>query len=352
MATVRAIPGYAEAAQTVRNDVQLNRHVAHLPDDSIGFLNEVKKQLDQAAANARSPLTQNPNMQRAAGLGTDATAVRNAAINAASDPTGQYQAALNIESNLRDRILQPLLDPGAPLGRLASRDIKTRDAVDALFPKNPTANANQISDAVAAVAARNPNAASQLVRAHIEYTLNDAATRLQAGGNQNLGAKLAVRLTGNPAQRANLQAAVEALPNGPARWQGLDHLLEIAEATGRRQGKGSLTSFNTEEMKLLSGGTGIAEATKTIGSPGKWWSIVNDKWTKWQLGQNLDGLARIISDPRSGPLLERLAGLPRNSSQAGAIAARLILQGDAATAKSRQPLSVTVRPQDAQPAGQ
>ena len=352
MAQARAVPGFARAAAEVRADEQLNRYVAHLPDNSIGFLNEVKKVLNQQTKNATAPLSQNPSVQRAAGLGKDATTIRNIGMNATNDPTRLYESALNIEDQLRQRVLQPILDPGAPLGRLASRDIKTRDAIEALFPKNPTANANQISDAVAAVAARNPNAASQLVRAHIEYTLNDAATRLQAGGNQNLGAKLAVRLTGNPAQRANLQAAVEALPNGPARWQGLDHLLEIAEATGRRQGKGSLTSFNTEEMKLLSGGTGIAEATKTIGSPGKWWSIVNDKWTKWQLGQNLDGLARIISDPRSGPLLERLAGLPRNSSQAGAIAARLILQGDAATAKSRQPLSVTVRPQDAQPAGQ
>jgi hypothetical protein len=334
MAQVRAIPGYAEAADAVRNNVQLNRNVGHLPENSIGFLNEVKKYLDQQTVNSRSPLYQNPNMQITSGLGQDAAAVRNAAANAVRDPTRQYTTALAIEENLRGRVLQPLLD--GPLGKLADRDIGTRDAINALFPKNPTANERQISDAVGAVAARNPGAASQLVRAHIEYTLNDAATNLQTGGNQALGAKLAVRLTGNPQQRANLQAAVEALPNGAARWRGMNDLLEVAAATGERQAKGSLTAFNTEELKSMGSGTHLAETLKTAASPGKWWNIVNDRVTKWQLGRNLDGLARIITDPASGPLFQRLAGLPRNSPQAGAIAARLILLGDASTANQRR----------------
>jgi len=334
MRQVYAIPGYGEAAEAVRNNVQLNRNVAHLPDDSIGFLNEVKKYLDQQTINSRSPLYQNPNMQITSGLGQDATAVRDAAANAVRDPTRQYTTALAVEENLRGRILQPLLD--GPLGQLANRDIKTRDAINALFPKNPTANERQISEAVGAVAARNPGAASQLVRSHIEYTLNDAATNLQTGGNQALGAKLAVRLTGNPQQRANLQAAVEALPNGQARWRGMEQLLEIAAATGERQAKGSLTAFNAEELKLMAGGTNLSEVAKTAASPNKWLGIVNDKWTKWQLGQNLNGLARIITDPASGALLQRLAGLPRNSNEAGAIAARLILQGDASATKERR----------------
>jgi hypothetical protein len=72
MAQVRAIPGFNDALAQVRNDPQLNRYVAHLPDDSVGVLNEVKKLLDQSAENAASPVTAQRNMQRAAGFGQDA----------------------------------------------------------------------------------------------------------------------------------------------------------------------------------------------------------------------------------------------------------------------------------------
>jgi hypothetical protein len=43
--------------------------------------------------------------------------------------------------------------------------------------------------------------------------------------------------------------------------------------------------------------------------------------------------------------------MPRNSNEAGAIAARLMLLGDAATTKARQPLRVE-QPQETQTAGQ
>jgi DNA-binding GntR family transcriptional regulator len=319
MARVRALPGYDEAAAAVRNDPQLNRYVANLPDDSVGFLNEVKKQLDQQAANARAPMSQNPNMQRAAGLETDAADVRNAATRASPD----YAIALEEQSRLRQTYLEPLLQ--GPLGRLAGRDKTTQDAINALFPKSPLPGSEQeIATAVRALARRNPNGARDLVRAHIESVFDRSTRNLQGGANEWGGGSFAAALVGNPQEAANLQAAVRALgPNGDQIWTGFNRFLEIAQATGGRQRIGSRTAFNAEDLKALSEGRLVSEAGKVASGPGRALTVLSDAWGRWQLGRNLRELAGILTDPTSGRLLQEIARRPVGSRESLSIAARL-----------------------------
>lgn len=313
MGRVRRLPGYEEARNAVRNDPQLNRYVQHLPDDSVGFLNEVKKYLDTAATNAGAPVNAQRNMQRSAGYGQDATSVRDSAVNATlGNPARNYETALAIESHGRERFLQPLLD--GPLGQIASRDTGTKKAIDALFPKSPLPNSeHEITTAVGALVARNQQAARSLVRAHAEATFNEAAKALQGGANQFGGAKFAKEIAGNPQQRANLEAAVRALPNGDHVWDGFNRFLEIAQATGTRQAIGSKTAFNAQELKDLSTGGLVGNAAKTGASPGKWLTVVGDAWSRWQLGRNLDQLAQILTDPASVGRLRAIAARPHEN---------------------------------------
>jgi DNA-binding GntR family transcriptional regulator len=332
MSHVRAIPGWTEARDAVRNNPQIGWRVQHLPDNSVGFLNQVKKHFDQAAENAYSKFNPAKNREVQASNEMAASAVKQIGETVSSD----YAAALAIQQQAREKYLEPLLQ--GPLGRLAKKDATTRKAIDALFPTNPLPNShNEIGDAVAALAKKNPGAATQLVRAHMESVFNEASKNLQGGPNQFGAAKFANRLVGNIQQRANLQAAVEALPNGKQLWQGIDNFLEAAEATGTRQAKGSLTSFNTQELKNMSGAGIIGETIKTGLSPGKWWSIVNDKWSQWKLGSNLDELAQIFTDPKSGPVLKRIAAMPGGSREAGYLVSRLILQAENAIIQPREP---------------
>lgn len=332
MQQVRRIPGFQGARDAVRNNPQLNWRVAHLPDESVGFLNEVKKHFDQAAKNAKSKFNPGANQQVQASNEMAASALKQ--IGEAASP--EYQVALGVQKQARERYLEPLLQ--GPLGRLAKKDITTQRAIDALFPSNPLPNSHhEISVAVGALAKKNSAAAQQLVRAHVESVFNEATRSLQSGANQFGGAGYAKALVGNIQQRANLQAAVEALPNGGRLWQGIDNFLEAAEATGTRQTKGSLTAFNDAELKGMSGSNVIGEAVKTAASPGKWWSIVNDKWSQWKLGSNLDELARIFTDPNSAPVLKRIASMPKGSREAGYLVSRLILQAENALVQPREP---------------
>lgn len=345
MAQVRAIPGFASAAKAVRKDPQLNREVAHLPSDSIGFLNEVKKVLDQQAENAASPVQQGRSVQRAAGLGRDAQAVRDAAINSeAAAGQANYAQALNIQQLGRQRYLEPLLQ--GPLGKLADKNITTKNAVEALFPAEPIAGSqHEISTAVAALSRQSPGVARQLVRAHVEAKLNeafDAAGRGQEAAGF-AGAGMAQRLTGNPVvgtQRGeNFRAAVQALPGGQQLWPGIERFLEIARATGARQPIGSKTAFNEAELHGMATGKSIANLAKTVASPGEWWHAAHEMWGKWQTGNNLNELARIITDPRSAEVFRRIARSPRATREAVNMAARVTVGvglGSKTAAQNRQ----------------
>jgi hypothetical protein len=324
MAQVRALPGYTDAARAVRNDPQLNRYVSHLPENSVGFLNEVKKQLDYQGRNAAAPMGPQgiPNQQRVAGFTSDAAAARQTGINATGGPSGPYGTALAIEEHGRqalDRILQ------GPIGKIANKDTTTRNAIEALFPANPLANsAQEVSQAVTVLAGRSPRIAGDLVRAHVETTFNEAAQALQSGANQAGGAKFAAVLAGNPQQRANLQAAVEALPNGADRWAGFNRLLDVLEATGTRQNIGSKTAYNAEFLKEASSSGLVGEAVKGAANP---WSRFSqgliEKFERYRLGNNLNELADILTNPAAVGQLRAIARMPANSPQAAAIAWRI-----------------------------
>lgn len=325
MARARAVPGYAAAVRAIHRDPQLARYVQGLPEDSVGHLNEVKKWLDAAAETASSPVgLRGRNMQRSAGFSQDATTVRDTAVRASPD----YDTALAIQSGGREQILQPILD--GPIGKLASKDITTRKAIDVLFPANPLANSEQeIGRAVQTLANRNPRVASDLVRAHVEGVFNQSAKDLQTGANQAGGAKFRAALIGNPQQAANLEAAVTALPNGQQRWDGFNRFLEILEATGTRQNVGSRTAYNAEINKAQGAGGLTRDVSKVGLNPMRALQPLADRYDQWKLGRNLGQLATILTDPRSGNYLRAIAQAPQGSSTAISAAVKLLTYAEA-----------------------
>lgn len=332
MGQVRRLPGYQEARDAVRNDPQLNRYVANLPDDSIGFLNEVKKYLDQQARNTARPMGPNPNMQRSAGYGQDVRTVRQTLTNASPE----YAVALGVEAQARQQFLEPLMR--GPLGKLAKRDQTTQQAIEKLFgtERAVAGSEDEIATAVRALAHRNPTAARQLVRAYVESTFNKATQNLQGGPNQWGGANFAKALVGDPQDRANIREAIRSLPNGDQMWTGFNRFLEVVEATGRRQHRGSLTAFNAQELKDMSKGKVLSETGKVAAAPQRLLTRIGDAWDQWQLGRNMNQLADILTNPQAGPILRNIASRPVASREAQIAAARLVLIADQPTQETRQ----------------
>jgi hypothetical protein len=317
MARLTSDPLFAATLKDVRSDPTLNRRIAHLPDNSPVVLDEVQRIMGGEADNAMKATSDRMSRERAANLTDARDNVRNTADAASLELAG----ARETNRVLREIHLKPLME--GPIGQLASKDITTKAAVDALFPQNPIPNSSgEVSAAVSALSAKNPWAARQLVRAHVEGVINQATKELQSGANEFGGASFRSKLIGNKSQAENLAAAIHALPNGETTLKGFDRLMEMMEATGQRQRVGSQTAFNQEALAALKEGSTIGEVVATGGVklPQKF----KDKLAAWNLGSNVDEVSRLLSDPNAAPAFKQLVTAKRGSGTEVAAIGRLV----------------------------
>ena len=208
------------------------------------------------------------------------------------------QAAIQRSVNLRlarrahQEATRDIVEPleAGPVGSLAKEGITTEQAQGALFPTNPLPGSEEsLSRTIQALEGQEPNVARDLIRSHLERTFNEATQATQAGASQWGGAKFASVIAGNPQQRANLLTAINSLPNGPQITPGVVRLLDILEATGRRQAIGSKTAFNTPLIERLKSGI-PADKAKVFSSFGKWLDDIS-------VGRNTEELSRLLTDP-------------------------------------------------------
>lgn len=332
-------PLYAQVFNEVRNNPALNRTIANLPDDSVGVVDMVQRRMREAAdnaailgqANSGNTIAANYEAARAAPVAAAEAATGSVAATATAPArVGTYEAARAQQAALRQQYLEPLM--AGPIGRLAQRDLPTKRAIETLFPSNPLpGSAAEVVDAVGALTQRNPMAARQLVRAHVESVFNEATQALQSGANQFGGAGFVATLRGNPQQAENLSAAIRGVA-GPDAARGFDTFLDVVAATGQRQRMGSPTAFNQELQDVLRRGGAVGEianaaATGGIKIPGR----IKEAYEQWRLGRNTSEIARLITDPNALPLFRRLAHEAPGSNRAQAIVARLTSMATQAT---------------------
>jgi len=330
-----ADPVYARALQEVRGNPELNATIAHLPDDAVGVIDLVQRRLRERATNAQMPGQADTSNLRAANLQDARTAPITAAEQVTGGPTGSYATARATQAALRQQYLEPLLN--GPLGKL-SKDTTTQRAIEALFPANPVVgSAGEVMDAVRAIAARNPMAARQLVRAHLEGAFNEATQRIQAGPNQWGGANFAAAVRGNRQQAENLAGAIAGLPKGNEILQGVDRFLNILEATAYRQHVGSQTAFNAELLaSMKTQGVGKETLSLLAGAGMKFPERAKQAFERWSLGRNADALAQIITDPNGAELFRRLAQANPGRRAFYTSAAQIGIIGDRAAQSAKE----------------
>lgn len=299
---------FQTALRAVRSDPIYRDALRSFPNQSVAVLDAIKKWLDDQAGAAS---TAGRNF-RASGFGGRAAEVRDVAREASPE----YGTALDTQSMLRRTDLEPL--EAGPIGTMAGTD-DLRAQIDALFASAPFEGMDEVvSDAVRRLASADPAAAGALVRQHITQVFNESTEALRTGPNQFGGANFAAVLIGNPQQARTLEAAVRALPDGNARWEGFSRLMEVLQATGRRQVAGSQTAFNQVIQEELRRGRGLGNLATLAASPTEALSSIRAWYNDLRLGRNTEALARIITDPNTGALLARIAagGAPADVQRA------------------------------------
>ena len=133
----------------------------------------------------------------------------------------------------------------------------------------------------------------------------------------------------NQEQRDTLKAAIESLPNGGTdAWKGFERLLDILDATGKRQQVGSKTAFNDQFKEILKSDKSILskakETTKSLGMNIA--NRVSEAADRARIGNNAVELANIFTAQKGEgiKLLNDLAKRPQGSSAALADALRLL----------------------------
>lgn len=309
-------PLFQAALKDVRANPVYARALAGAADDSVQVFDAVKKYLDDVSSAAS---TGGRNFEASAygGLARDVRTEAQAASPA-------YSQALDMQARYRQGVLEPAQT--GPLGRMAETpDIRTQ--INAVFPSNPTAGSERVvGQTIRRLVRQNPQNAAQLVRTHLETAFNEAVQANVGGANQWGGAKAAAQIIGNRQQEANLRAAIEALPGGHTRWQGLRRLMQVFEATGKRQRPGSMTDFNNRIREDMGRGGMVGRGATLATSPSSALTFLNDWYTRFRLGKNTEALARIITDPGNQKLFNRLA-MARTISDRQRAAAVLLYEG-------------------------
>jgi hypothetical protein len=288
-------------AAKVRADPLLGASVKDLDDNSVAFVNAVKKAMDEDAANYSTYGTGQTSPERAMRL----EQAQGPMVDAAKRASPLYESALEQQAMMRRTQLEPL-KRGAT-GQIAETDDWQRQAK--IFMSDVPGSEKEVAQAVRNMMSANPETGADdvavLIRMQLEDMWNKAAPNVKGAGEEFRGASFASILEKNPQQMKSLEAAIRAMPDGDVKWHGFRNLLQIYEAQGFRLPAGSPTEFN----RLMTQGL----ETNLIG---KLKSFGRDTLSRINIRRKTGELARVLTHPEGVVLLEQLAKLGPRSARA------------------------------------
>lgn len=300
-APISESPVFQHYADKVRSDPLLGARVSGLDENSVAFVNQVKKLMDEDAANFSTYGTGQTSPERAMIL--DET--QRPMVAAAKQASPLYEGALEQQAQMRRTQLEPM-KRGAT-GQLA--ETPDWEGQAKIFMSDTPGSEKEVARAVQNIMKANPETGAMnvatLLRMKLEDMWNKAAPNVKGNAEEFRGANFASILEKNPQAMKSLEAAITALPNGQTQWAGFRNLLKIYDAQGYRLPAGSPTEFNRMTTQGLE--RGVFGDLKSLG---------RDMLGRWNLRRRTGELARVLTDPDGVALLNQLALLGPNSAKA------------------------------------
>jgi hypothetical protein len=229
-------------------------------------------------------------------------------LNKADSQIPEYKKARENYFQAKEQISAPVLE--SPVAQIARGNEVSAQFAE-VFATNPAAvnlTPKKVQMTMRSLGQTDPNLPkdflTQYMRSSLE-SVNKAATR-QVG---TTGSRFADTIAKNTTQRENLKAAFQEVygQKGTEAVRGLNNLLDILEAQGRRLPVGSPTA----EKGMMS-----QESISTIGKIGK--DPLGSFGTIYQsvfYGRDYDKIARAITSPRGVELLEEMAKAGKNQKR-------------------------------------
>lgn len=280
-----------------------NAKLADLPDTDPRVLDAAKKRLDYMAKDAAKNPLATPDMASARFYDDGAQKIARTVTQAYPE----YGTALQIGQVGRERILEPT--KRAPIGQLAKKETATAQQ-NVLLPDDPTISSPiQTAEAVQVLRQNGATGAVRdLFRTKLQNVFETSIKSIKGGNEQVRGAQAANILRRSQTQYDSLRAGVEALPDGPEVWRGLEQVIDAFEAQGQRLPGGSATTFNQIIRDELSQGTSMATApfrgVRAVGG------LFKEQIERYALRRNSEQLAKALTHPRGVQMLRDIANAP------------------------------------------
>lgn len=315
-------PLVARAAKRVAKDPVYQRQLDGLPENSVGYWQQVKRNLD--AGYERSIGSGN---RTAAREYADAAKQVNEKIAAASP---EYAQANKHYAQATRDIVEPL--ENSVVGVLAKvKNPKAATAAAKIF-SDPNVTPGQIAQARTLISKQDPEAWDGLVRQWLGQAFNRAMKETQTGDVVNPAGKFRQAVFGSPKDRAKAQAM---LPQGAAK--DFEELMFAAEKLASTPIAGSNTMRDTEIKEQLQG-TG-AVVFRWLTTPRQ---AVREAAEQRALEQGTVAITEALLDPAKRSQLRRVVKMKPSTRQAILISS--IVGGQAATKAAADEFSVDRKP--------
>lgn len=281
-------PKIADAVEAVRSSGKYG--LKNEPTNSIKTLIAAKQYLDDEYSKQMNAMT--GAEKNAARVTWSANRQLDDFLNQVSPEYAQGSRKFEIAQKTQ---IEPL--KASTVGQIAEGKV----GAETLMPQKPVSlYPADIKRAVDLLRRKDPQAVPSWTRQQLEAVFNEATQKLPTGENQFGGPKFAATITGNKQQRDNLRTLVSE-SSGMQAWKGFEDFLDVMEAQGQRMPANSATTFN--EMARQEMGGGLATKLATPLTP----SRLTKGLEQWQMGNNAQILAKMLTDPDSVKKLEELA---------------------------------------------
>lgn len=313
-AAVKKNRAFAEAIKEVRSNPIKYGDLAGMGDDALPVLDAAQKYLKDVADKA-TVAGEKFASSNAGKMANDLTSAIDAEF-------PRYASARNIQAFRQSYIEEPF--SRAPTGLLSAAEKFPKQASIVFDPKPLPGSEKALNEAIKTVSVKDPEAAREFVRAHLEKTFTELNQRLSGGPNQFGGAGFAAEVSGNSQQAKNLKAVLEGLPNGAEVSKSFFNLLKIFEAQGMRARPNSATAFNQELQQALSTGGPVSEAVAMATSPAKLVGKGGQVMANFNAGQNARNLAEIFTSPDTIEQMRNIGKILPDSRKAQALFSAIV----------------------------
>lgn len=300
----------AEAGKAVDNIPAYKDLLKGYPDNSIARIEAMRQYLSDKYDNLASAAMGKTGEVKVTGEMRAYQRAKESLLTKADNQVPAYADARLQYNEARNRIKEPIRQ--TPIEELAKTNETAKQFAELFATKASAINLTpqKVTTTIKALAKEDPNLPKEFLNQYMRSSLEGVqkAATTQAG---TVGSRFADTIAKNTTQRENLKAAFEQVygNKGKSAVNGLNKMLDILEAQGRRLPSGSPTA-----EKGMMAEKSISTAAQVLKTP---IASAGNLYQSIFYGKDYENIAKAITSPNGVELLEQLAKAGKDNKKIG-----------------------------------